>query len=393
MSRTVAAARRLVTTHVDLARAELSEIAERAKVAAALIGAAVAIALFAAILASVGTALFIGEWLFGSIGWGVLHGVLSCVALVVVLVLAALEIPRSRITTSLVAALGLGIVVAVVLGLAWPNQAFARVGDALIPGVDPNVRTLVAGLAVGAVVLGIVGFLVGARAGGAGGAIGGLIGGAVVGVLVGAFLAISFSLRVGIALGIATALIAWPALAATGSPALRPGSPQGSLLARHDHRDDEGDHRVGARTDAARQEAVAARAGLVDEVERLKSSARSAVDVKAKVKRYPARAAGAVAGTAFLAAGGPRRIFRAVKRKVVGEPEPLPASLLPDQVERAVRALGDDGGKVRGALERGFADYLMRPRATARLRRAVGRSRGSRCGSPRRSRRRPPRRR
>ena len=115
VSRTVAAARRLVTTHVDLARAELSEIAERAKVAAALIGVAIAIALFAAILASVGTALFIGEWLFGSIGWGVLHGVLSCVALIVVLVLTALEVPRSRITTSLVAALSLGIVVAVVL--------------------------------------------------------------------------------------------------------------------------------------------------------------------------------------------------------------------------------------------------------------------------------------
>ena len=129
---------------------------------------------------------------------------------------------------------------------------------------------------------------------------------------------------------------------------------------------------MGARTDAARQEAVAARAGLADEVERLKSSARSAVDVKAKVKRYPGRAAGAVAGTAFLVAGGPKRIFRAVKRRVVGEPEPLPASLLPDEVDRAVRALGDDGGKVRGALERGFADYLD---ATAGDRKAAARGR------------------
>lgn len=129
---------------------------------------------------------------------------------------------------------------------------------------------------------------------------------------------------------------------------------------------------MGARTDAARQEAVAARDGLAVEVERLKSSARSAVDVKAKVKRYPARAAGALAGTAFLAAGGPKRIFRAVKRRVVGEPEPLPASLLPDEVDRAVRALGDDGHKVRGALERGFADYLD---ATAGDRKAAKRSR------------------
>jgi hypothetical protein len=129
---------------------------------------------------------------------------------------------------------------------------------------------------------------------------------------------------------------------------------------------------VGARTDAARQEAVAARTGLVEEVEALKASARNAVDVKAKVKRYPARAAGVAAGTAFVVAGGPRRVFRAVKRRVVGEPEPLPASLLPDEVDRAIRALGDDGGKVRGALERGFADYLD---ATAGDRKAAARSR------------------
>jgi len=212
--RTVDAARRLVTTHVDLARAELSEIAERAKAAAALIGVAIALLIFVGILAPVGTALFVGEWLFGSIGWGVLHGVLFCVAVSVVLILGALEIPQRRLATSLMGALGLGIVVAVVLGLAWPNQAFARVGDALIPGVDAGVRTLVAGLALGALVVGILGVLAGARAGGASGAIGGLIGGAVVGVLIGAFLAISFSLRVGIALGICVTFIAWPAFAA-----------------------------------------------------------------------------------------------------------------------------------------------------------------------------------
>ena len=209
------AARRLVTTHVDLARAELSEIAERAKVAALLVAIAVAILLFMAILASVGTTLFIGEWLFGSVGWGVVHGTLFCVALVVALLLAALEIPRRELAASLVGALGLGIMVAVVLGLAWPNQLFARVGDSLIPGVDAGVRPLVAGLGLGALVIGVLGFLAGARLGGASGAVGGLVGGAVVGALIGAFLAISFSLRVGIALGICATFIAWPALAAT----------------------------------------------------------------------------------------------------------------------------------------------------------------------------------
>jgi len=129
---------------------------------------------------------------------------------------------------------------------------------------------------------------------------------------------------------------------------------------------------VGARTDAARREAVAARAGLADEVERLRASARSAVDVRARVKRNPGKAAAVAAGAAFAVAGGPKRAFRAVKRRVVGQPEPLPESLLPDEVDRAIRALGDDGGKVRGALERGFADYLD---ATAGDRKAAARSR------------------
>jgi hypothetical protein len=213
--RTVDAVRRLLATHVELAKAELSEIAERAKATAVLVAIAVALLLFAAVLASVGTALFIGEWLFGSLGWGVLHGTLLCLALVVALLLAALETPRRHLAVTFLEAVGLGIVVAVVLGLAWPNQLFARAGDWLFPGIEAGVRPLVAGLAVGVLVVGISGLLAGARAGGLGGACAGLISGALVGALVGAFLAISFSRHVGIALGICAAFIAWPAFAAT----------------------------------------------------------------------------------------------------------------------------------------------------------------------------------
>lgn len=227
--RTVAAARRLVATHVALARTELSEIVDRAKAAAIFVGLAIALLLFAAILASVGTTLFIGEWLFGSLGWGVLHGVLLCVALVAALLLAALEIPGRRLATAFVAAVGIGIVVAVVLGLAWPNQAFRQIGDALLSGIETGVRPLVAGLAVGALVIGLVALVIGARAGGPGAAIAGLIGGAVVGALAGAFLAISFSRHVGVAIGICVVLIVWPALAAT---ALR-GYDWGALKARY----------------------------------------------------------------------------------------------------------------------------------------------------------------
>ncbi len=111
-------------------------------------------------------------------------------------------------------------------------------------------------------------------------------------------------------------------------------------------------------TAAALDDLSAARQALADELVRLEASARAAVDVKAKVRRNPGKTAAAVGGTAFVVLGGPRRVFRTVKHRIVGKPDPLPPSLLPDKVEKAVRALGDDGAKVRGALERDFAGYV-----------------------------------
>ena len=65
-------------------------------------------------------------------------------------------------------------------------------------------------------------------------------------------------------------------------------------------------------------------------------------------------------GAAFVVLGGPRRIVRRVKRAVSGEPAPLPSSLPLKDVEKAIRSLGSDGEKVRGALERSFASYLAK---------------------------------
>ena len=110
-------------------------------------------------------------------------------------------------------------------------------------------------------------------------------------------------------------------------------------------------------TDAARDRVLAARAALGEELEVLEASARAAVDVPAKIRRSPGRAAAVAGGTAFVVLGGPKRVFRAGKRAVFGAPDPLPKSLLPDEIEKAVRQLGDDGAKVRGTLERDFAAY------------------------------------
>jgi hypothetical protein len=109
---------------------------------------------------------------------------------------------------------------------------------------------------------------------------------------------------------------------------------------------------------AALDEVAAARSALGDEIVRLEATARAAVDVRAKVRRNTGKTAAAAAGTAFVVLGGPGKVFRSVKRRIVGAPGPLPASLLPEQVEKAVRRLGDDGAKVRGTLEREFAAFV-----------------------------------
>jgi hypothetical protein len=92
----------------------------------------------------------------------------------------------------------------------------------------------------------------------------------------------------------------------------------------------------------------------------MSTATREAVDIPAKIRRAPAKSAAVAGGAAFVVLGGPRRIVRRVRRAVSGEPAPLPSSMLPDDVEKAIRRLGSDGEKVRGALERSFASYLAK---------------------------------
>lgn len=115
---------------------------------------------------------------------------------------------------------------------------------------------------------------------------------------------------------------------------------------------------MGTEAEAARAEVVAAREAFSAELARLEAAGRAAVDIKAKVRRSPARAAGLVAGAGFLAVGGPLKVARGVGRALRGKKEPLPPSLLPKEVDKALRSMGDDGAKVRGTLEREFASYL-----------------------------------
>jgi hypothetical protein len=216
---TKAAAFRLVAAHVALARAELEDILAEVKKVAVLIGVAIALVLFAGILFLVGTSLFLGEWLFGSMGWGILHATELSIGLAVVCVLVALDVPVSRLARGAAVAALIGLGITVVGGLLLANRLWEAIGVAAAPALAPATRPLVVGIAVGAGLGAIVGLLGGTETGGGrsiGGvlksAIGWTILGALAGAAVGALSAITFSWQVAAGLGIAVGLGIWVAL-------------------------------------------------------------------------------------------------------------------------------------------------------------------------------------
>jgi ElaB/YqjD/DUF883 family membrane-anchored ribosome-binding protein len=117
---------------------------------------------------------------------------------------------------------------------------------------------------------------------------------------------------------------------------------------------------VATEQDAARDRVLAARAELENDLEVLEASARAAVDIPARIRESPAKAAAIAGGAGFLLLKGPSRVYRFVRRAVTGQPAPMPKRMLPKEIEKTLRSLGDDGDKVRGALERDFADYAKK---------------------------------
>ncbi len=120
---------RLVGAHVELARAEAGEIMGAVTQVAILAGIAFGALLVMGFLLPIGLFLFLGDWLFGSLGWGVLHGTLLLVALAVNVVLVALGVPGRAVTAAWLSAVALGIVTAVLLAaLGAGTQLAAALG-------------------------------------------------------------------------------------------------------------------------------------------------------------------------------------------------------------------------------------------------------------------------
>ncbi len=202
--RTRAALIGLVRSHINLARAEFSEIADEIKRAAALGGIALLLLFLTGVLVVVGLLLFLGETIFGSMGWGVLDGSELLLCAVVLLILAIIDLSPARAFTAFIVALGTGLVVTGLLLVDW---AYISHHNAGMP--EPIVLAIVAG----AVVIGALGAVL-ASPFGRGPAIAAFVAGVVVGVLLGWLASAGPGPRVASAIGVAALLLFWPIVAA-----------------------------------------------------------------------------------------------------------------------------------------------------------------------------------
>jgi MFS family permease len=208
-----AAAERLIRAHIELVKTEIGEIAGEIGRLVGLLALSMGCLFVLAIFLPIGLFLFLGDWLFGSLGWGVLHGALFLIAVAIASAFLAIGIPGRRVGRDLALAALLGIFSGIALALDLTNRGWTEVGARLLPDVDPVSRPLLVAVVAIAIVFGVIGFILGwPRGGGATAA--GLLGGVLLGALLGALTAVALGPRVGSAVGLTVGLIAWPTLTA-----------------------------------------------------------------------------------------------------------------------------------------------------------------------------------
>jgi hypothetical protein len=200
----------LLGAHIDLLKAEFNDILGEVKIIATQAGILLGIALMSAVLVWVGGFLFLGEWLFGSIGWGLAQGLFFGLAMFVALALAIVGSRARYSVLSLVVALVITVVVALLCGINVAYNAAVGVAPNLSPPLGaPGVIALIGGAIVGALLFGVLlAFVAGAR-GAIGGVVLGLILGAIAGWIIGGAPwtwppAVGFAITIG--------LISWPIL-------------------------------------------------------------------------------------------------------------------------------------------------------------------------------------
>lgn len=216
MGRVRSGAERLVTAHLDLLKAELAVTGHDLGVIAALVIAALSFVVVALLLVAIGTFLFLGEWLFGSMAWGILHGTLFLVFLVVPIGINLAGGPA----VATIRGVATGLVVTLLLWLLFASNVLrdsaVRAGQSLESTVrlEPALLPTLVGLVAGAVVLGLLMGIVGSRnAMGVRLGITGLFLGAMVGAVLGSVTfdtkgALAIALTVGLVAAIAVSVMA-----------------------------------------------------------------------------------------------------------------------------------------------------------------------------------------
>ena len=177
---------------------------------ATLAGVILVLGLLMASMLYVGGFLFLGEWLFGSIGWGLAHGLLFALALIVVLGLGIVGAPWRLVTISSLLAVVLTVGLALLLGSNVLYETANYFAQQLAPPFNSPASVA---LITGAVLVGLLLAIAGWRAGGAGGAFGGLLAGAFLGLILGWLIGgIAWEWPPAVGFAITLGLILWPVL-------------------------------------------------------------------------------------------------------------------------------------------------------------------------------------
>ena len=158
---TRAAIMRMIAAHFGLLKAELALAGKEVGIIVALGAVALIIAIFTLILVYVGTFLFLGEWLFGSMGWGILHGTLLSAAGITAIAL--------NLAGGWMGAYGrgfaIGFAVTVLLSLLFASNILRQSAVTIASEVEssvplhPNLLPTLVGLVAGVAIGALLGFL------------------------------------------------------------------------------------------------------------------------------------------------------------------------------------------------------------------------------------------
>lgn len=212
---------KLAEAHIELLRAELAVTGRELGIVIAMAVGILALAVVAGLLLVIGTSLFLGEWLFGSMAWGILHGVLFFIALLVPL---ALDLAGGR-RDAFLRGLLVAIVATVLLWALFASNVLrdtaVNAGRSLETSLDiePAFLPTLVGLVAGALVLGLGCLVIGLRRGGA---VGLVVLGLALGAIVGAILgSVTFDTKGALAVALTIGLIVW--IGVTALVAVRTG--------------------------------------------------------------------------------------------------------------------------------------------------------------------------